>query len=97
MEHEIQIDQAEYKINPADKNGVMLLSHISSLYNFSSVKLHHLYCSTRFLGNGLFNILDYNSWKPRRRVYDPAFKKGYDYYVIASFPWPVLQSVTCST
>ena len=29
----------------------------------------------RFLGNGLFSILDYDTWKPRRKLYDPVFNK----------------------
>lgn len=30
---------------------------------------------SRSCGNGLFSIPDIKSWKPRRRLYDPAFKK----------------------
>ncbi|KAL5473718.1 hypothetical protein EMCRGX_G028252 [Ephydatia muelleri] len=30
----------------------------------------------RFLGQGLFTILDYKSWKPRRKLYDPSFKRS---------------------
>ena len=33
------------------------------------------YCHYRFMGNGLFTIPDYDTWKPRRQIYDPAFKK----------------------
>lgn len=31
----------------------------------------------RFMGNGLVTILDYETWKPRRQLYDPAFRKSY--------------------
>eukprot|EP00731_Ephydatia_muelleri_P008149 Em0004g487a len=31
----------------------------------------------RFLGDGLFTIRDYETWKPRRKMYDPAFNRGY--------------------
>ena len=30
----------------------------------------------RYLGQGLVTILDYKTWKPRRKPYDPAFNKG---------------------
>ena len=29
----------------------------------------------RFLGNGLVVIEDYETWRPRRKLYDPAFNK----------------------
>ncbi len=29
----------------------------------------------RFLGNGLVSVPDYDTWKPRRKIYDPAFNK----------------------
>ena len=29
------------------------------------------------MGNGILTIPDYDSWKPRRQLYDPAFKKRY--------------------
>eukprot|EP00731_Ephydatia_muelleri_P028767 Em0020g411a len=29
----------------------------------------------RFLGQGLVTILDYETWKPRRKLYDPSFKR----------------------
>ncbi len=31
----------------------------------------------RFMGRGIFSIPDYDVWKPRRRMYDSAFKKRY--------------------
>ncbi|KAL5497025.1 hypothetical protein EMCRGX_G013418 [Ephydatia muelleri] len=31
----------------------------------------------RFLGNGLVVIEDYETWRPRRKLYDPAFNKSY--------------------
>ena len=31
----------------------------------------------RFFGDGLFTLLDYDSWKLRRRLHDPAFNKMY--------------------
>ena len=31
----------------------------------------------RFLGCGLVTLLDYETWKPRRSLYDPAFTKRY--------------------
>eukprot|EP00731_Ephydatia_muelleri_P008176 Em0004g514a len=34
-------------------------------------------CGQRFLGKGLFTIRDYETWKPRRKMYDPAFNRGY--------------------
>ena len=30
------------------------------------------------MGNGLLTIPDYDTWKPRRQIYDPAFKKRQD-------------------
>ena len=37
------------------------------------------YCFyNRFMGNGLLTIPDYDTWKPRRQMYDPAFKKRQD-------------------
>ena len=30
---------------------------------------------SRFLGHGLLSILDYDTWKPRRKLYDPVFNK----------------------
>ena len=30
------------------------------------------------MGNGLLIIPDYDTWKPRRQIYDPAFKKRQD-------------------
>ena len=33
----------------------------------------------RFLGDGVFSIIDYDTWKPRRQLYDPAFRKRYDF------------------
>eukprot|EP00731_Ephydatia_muelleri_P028769 Em0020g413a len=30
----------------------------------------------RFVGQGLFSILDYKSWKPRRKLYDSSFKRS---------------------
>ena len=38
----------------------------------------------RFLGQGLFTILDYKTWKPRRQIYDPAFNKRYIFVNIGS-------------
>ena len=29
----------------------------------------------RFMGNSILTIPDYETWKPRRQLYDPAFKK----------------------
>jgi len=29
----------------------------------------------RFMGEGLFSISDYETWKPRRKIYDPTFNK----------------------
>ena len=29
------------------------------------------------MGRGILTIPDYDSWKPRRQLYDPAFKKRY--------------------
>ena len=31
------------------------------------------------MGRGLVSVLDYNTWKPRRQLYDPAFKKRFIY------------------
>ena len=36
--------------------------------------LQLLLVADRFMGKGLFSIGDYEQWKPRRRMYDPAFK-----------------------
>eukprot|EP00731_Ephydatia_muelleri_P004561 Em0002g737a len=33
--------------------------------------------TSRFLGNGLVVIEDYETWRPRRKLYDPAFNKSY--------------------
>ena len=30
---------------------------------------------TRFMGNGLLTVLDYATWKPRRKLYNPSFKR----------------------
>jgi hypothetical protein len=40
------------------------------------------YICHRFLGYGLFSIVDYDTWKPRRQLYDPAFRKRYDIWDI---------------
>ena len=37
-------------------------------------------CWYRFLGRGLFTIPDFETWKPRRQLYDPAFKKRSVYH-----------------
>ena len=39
----------------------------------------------RFLGSGLFTIPDYDTWKPRRRLYDSAFKKSYLEGILPAF------------
>ena len=39
---------------------------------------HGNFLCHRFLGYGLFSIVDYDTWKPRRQLYDPAFRKRYD-------------------
>lgn len=31
----------------------------------------------RFSGNGLASITDYETWKPRRRIYEHSFNKRY--------------------
>ena len=31
----------------------------------------------RFMGQGLLTIPDYDTWKPRRKLYDPLFKRRY--------------------
>ena len=30
---------------------------------------------SRFLGKGLLTLVDYETWKPRRQLYDPSFRK----------------------
>ena len=35
--------------------------------------IYIVYC--RFLGDGLVSVLNYDTWKPRRKLYDPAFNK----------------------
>ena len=50
-------------------------------YPFPFHWLIHYYCCyvhTRFLKDSLLTILDYETWKPRRRVYDPAFSKRWN-------------------
>ena len=32
----------------------------------------------RLLGKGLFTIIDNEEWKPQRKIYDPAFNRGYE-------------------
>ncbi|XP_064388742.1 cholesterol 24-hydroxylase-like [Halichondria panicea] len=39
----------------------------------------------RFLGNGLVSVPDYDTWKPRRKLYDPAFNKSYLKSLLPSF------------
>ena len=34
-------------------------------------------CIYRFMGYSILTILDYETWKPRRQLYDPAFKKRF--------------------
>ena len=31
----------------------------------------------RFMGHSILTIPDYETWKPRRQLYDPAFKKRF--------------------
>ena len=42
----------------------------------------------RFVGHGLVTIRDYDTWKSRRRLYDPAFTKRY--FGVPSFQYPVV-------
>ncbi|XP_064406602.1 cholesterol 24-hydroxylase-like [Halichondria panicea] len=39
----------------------------------------------RFMGRGIFSIPDYDVWKPRRRMYDSAFKKSYLEGILPAF------------
>ncbi|XP_064405692.1 cholesterol 24-hydroxylase-like [Halichondria panicea] len=39
----------------------------------------------RFLGNGLVAIFDYDTWKPRRKIYDQPFNKNYLKSLLPSF------------
>lgn len=43
----------------------------------TSMKLLVNLMGERYLGRSIFAITDYKTWKPRRQVYDPAFKKSY--------------------
>eukprot|EP00731_Ephydatia_muelleri_P028733 Em0020g377a len=59
-------------------------SRISSVFGKRLVAIfHHYMCfigtfepHPRFLGQGLVTILDYETWKPRRKLYDPSFKRN---------------------
>lgn len=44
----------------------------------------HIFFFFRFLGRGLVTIPDYDTWKPRRSLYDPAFTRRY-YYIAAEW------------
>ena len=49
----------------------MIMEHwlLHVLYNYVTVCF-------RFLGRGLITLLDFDSWRPRRSLYDPTFTKG---------------------
>lgn len=40
------------------------------------IKLLHNYLH-RFMGDGILTVRHYDSWKPKRKIYDPAFNKRY--------------------
>ena len=44
--------------------------------------MYYLINACRFLGRGLLTLLDYDTWKPRRSLYDPSFTKGYTCNVV---------------
>ena len=58
---------------------------ISTLYNYilhdrsiGCYNVHtlvHIHVYFRFLGRGLITLLDFDSWRPRRSLYDPTFTK----------------------
>ncbi|KAL5473738.1 hypothetical protein EMCRGX_G028273 [Ephydatia muelleri] len=58
-------------------------SRISSVFGKRLVAIAYLYACfmgtfeshPRFLGQGMVTILDYGTWKPRRKLYDPSFKQ----------------------
>ena len=51
------------------------------LYNINDNSFFtFILCWYRFLGRGLFTIPDFETWKPRRQLYDPAFKKRSVYH-----------------
>ncbi len=52
--------------------------YVTTLYNFVRVRFNRYHYQYRFMGNGLLTIPDYDTWKPRRQIYDPAFKKRQD-------------------
>ena len=55
--------------------------------------MHYLINACRFLGRGLLTLLDYDTWKPRRSLYDPSFTKGYTCNVVHVYVYTSLVTV----
>ncbi|KAL5463995.1 hypothetical protein EMCRGX_G032950 [Ephydatia muelleri] len=67
--------QLVWVLNPADVETV----HMTTQHRKSRrlVETFGYLFGERLVGNGLFSIPDYKTWKPRRKLYDPAFNRGY--------------------
>ena len=47
-------------------------------YKLPGMQFFHLrLLVTRLLGNGVFTVPDYESWKPKRKIYDQTFTKRF--------------------
>ena len=50
-------------------------SHTGLTITCCDCKDGYYFALGRLLGNGIGTVIDHETWKPKRKIYDPAFNK----------------------